>query len=417
MRQGSVLPSVMVGMLSLGIFLYLILSFWESLTDTYTSTIAYPYTVSDSVDAKGVIVREEVLLPPASGLLDVLRTEGEQVGVGQAVGRVYRDVSAMQEQNQLEALVEEAEVLAYALEDKMDIITVSKMDEDIVLAISALRGATAAGNYQNLEEQLVKVQGNVLRRDYVFGDAMVNMEMEHRYESVVAQINNFSQGNSGTTSYVTTPVSGAYSILVDGLENLTVDEVMDYSMEDLNRLLEYSAQGVDQGTGKIITGDTWYFLTSLATEWAKDLWQGQGMTVRFSGDFSQDITMVVEEVGEDEDGMCLLLLSSDRYLEQSTLLRIQTVELVYQNYSGLRVPKEAMRMVAWENEETGEVKESYGVYVLSAGYAEFKTAVILAEGKDFYVVEAGSEGANALRAGNEIVVNAVGIYHGKLLEY
>lgn len=417
MRQGDTLPTIMVGILTIGIGLYFVISIWDALTDTYTSTIAYTYVLSDSVDAKGVLLREEVVLPSASGLLDILRTEGEQVGVGQVVGRVYRDVNTMQEQNQLEARIKEAEVLEYALSEKMDIISVTKMDEEIVSAMSALRGAVASSSYYQLENQVASLQGAILRRDFVFGSALVVKSLQDRYATVSYEIQNTSQTVTGNVNQITTPVSGAYSILVDGMESVTVDEVKGYSIPELEALLDSSVTAIDQGTGKIITGDTWYFVTSLESEWAQDMRLGGEMTVRFSGDFSQDITMTIEFMGETDNGKRMLVLSSNRYLEQTTLLRVQTVEIVYQSYSGLRVPKEAMRMVSYTNSETGEVREEYGVYVVSAGYAEFKPAKILSEGNDFYVVEGTNQGANTLRAGNEIIVNGVGLYHGKLLEY
>lgn len=417
MRPGNTMPTIMVGILSFSIGLYFVLSFWEALTDTYTSTIAYTYVVSDSVDAKGVLLREEEVLPPASGLLDILRTEGEQVGVGQVVGRVYRDSGSMQAQNQLEAKLQEAEVLEYALSDKMDIITVTKMDEQIISAMSTLRSSVVNGSYHQLENQVSQMKGTVLRRDYVFGSALVSKAIEDRYGSVNYEIQNSSQSMSGNMSNLYSPVSGAYSILVDGLETLTVDAIKEYSMTELDFVLNHEITSTEQSTGKIITGDSWSFATVLAGEWASGLKLGSQMTVRFSGDFSQDIPMTIDYIGDAEEGKRLVILSTNRYLEQTTLLRIQTAELVYQSYSGLRVPKEAMRMVQYTDQETGEQRNEFGVFAVSAGYAEFKPAVILAEGTDFYVVEAAREGASSLRAGNEIVVNAVGIYHGKLLEY
>lgn len=416
MRQGNTLSTVTVGILTIGIFCYFIFSFWETMTTTLTTTTAYGYTVSDSVDVKGVLVREEVLLPKAtSGLLDVLRIEGEQVGVGQVVGRVYRDAGAMAEQNQMEQRVAEAEVLEFALEEKVDVITVSKMDEMIVQAISNLRGAVTTGNFNQLESQIAGVKGQVLQRDYVFGSPMVVDSLQRRYETVMEEISRGGSVGSGSVTNVTTPVSGAYSILVDGLEYLSLDMAMEMNLDQLDTLLQQPLGAVDYGSGKIITGDTWYFTTSLAMEQAENLVEGRGVTVRFSGDFAQDITMKVEKLGFPDEGRQIVVLSSNRYLEQTTLLRIQSVELVYSSAEGLRIPKAAYRMAT--NKDGTTIDGQFGVYVISAGYAEFKPANILAEGQDFYVVQAVDNSADALREGNTVVVNAVGLYDGKLLAY
>ncbi|MFI3253314.1 MAG: HlyD family efflux transporter periplasmic adaptor subunit [Eubacteriales bacterium] len=415
MRQGNTIPTITVTVLTLGIAIYFIVSFWEAMTEAYTTTITYTYSVSDSVDAKGVLLREEFVLPSAEGILDILRSEGEQVGVGQVVGRIYRDIDAMEKQSYLEAMLDEMLVLDYALKEKLDIITVTKVDDDIVAALSSLKSNVVTGNYQNLESQIVSVQGTVLRRDYIFGSAMEMKELEDRYELLTQQVAVSSQVSDTAVSYVSTPVAGAYSILVDGLES--VDLSQGFSLADLESLLSYQTNLVDKGTGKIITGNTWYFLTSLPSSSCEDLVEGNSVTLRFSGDFAQDISMKIEEIGREESGQKVLLLSSDRYLEQTTLLRFQTAEIVYQTYTGLRIPKEALRMESYTNSETGAVTEVFGVYVVQAGYADFTPVVILAEGSDFFVVTSPTQDAYSLRAGQEIVAHAVGIYDGKLLFY
>lgn len=418
MKQGNTLPNIMVMLLAIGLALYFIFSFWESVTDSFTTAIAYEHTVSDSVDGKGVLIREEVLLPTiSSGLLDVLRSEGEQVGVGQVVCRVYRDSGAMAVQNQLEMLTTEAKSLEYALSDERELVTVARMDEEIVASIATLLSHSTMGNYNKLEEEIAQVKGTVLRRDYMFGSAQVAKDLEDRYAQVVFEMSNSAQVSSNSMQTVTSPVSGAYSILVDGLEYLNYQMALNLTLEDLNQIVNSEIYSADYGVGKIITGDSWFFVTAIPTVWADELQVGKGMTVRFSGDFSQDITMIVEKVTPAENDTSLVILSSNRYLEQTTLLRVQSVELVYASYTGLRIPKEALRMEQYTNSETGEVTTTYGVYALSAGYAEFKPVQLITETKDFYLVQATNQSADALRQGNEIIVNALGLYTGKLLEY
>lgn len=416
MKQGNTISHLIVGILAVGLFFYFVFSFWESMTDTFTTAVVYEYTVSESVEGKGLIVREEELLPEVSGLLDVLRVEGEQVGVGQVVGRVYRDVGAMATQNQLEALSAEAETLEYAIGEERDLITVTKMDDTIVNVISSLRSSVALGNMNQLETLVSGVKGNVLRRDYIFGSPQVVKDIEDRYGQVVYEMTHSSQVASGSMNTVTTPVSGAYSILVDGLEYLDYSVAMAMNVEDLSRLLEMPLQQFENTAGKIIHGNTWCFVTAIPTEWAEGLQVGRGVTVRFSGDFAQEISMKVERM-EDFQGMSMVVLSSSRYLEQTTLLRVQTVELVYRSDTGIRIPKESLRMEEYINGDTGEVVQRYGVYALSAGYAEFKTVELITESNDYYLVKPTHDGASGLKQGNVIIVHALGLYDGKLMEW
>ena len=112
-------------------------------------------------------------------------------------------------------------------------------------------------------------------------------------------------------------------------------------------------------------------------------------------------------------------MSTNRYLEQTTLLRRQTAELIFESQSGLRVPKGAVRIQSstQTDEETGETTQTNttGVYAVVAGRMEFKPVTILAEGSDFYVVQPAQENSQALRSGDEIIVQGTDLYDGKLL--
>ena len=141
---------------------------------------------------------------------------------------------------------------------------------------------------------------------------------------------------------------------------------------------------------------------------AKRLTEGRTATVRFSGEFNQDVPMVVERISQEENGRCAVVFSSDRYLSQTTLLRQQTAELIFRSQSGLRVPKAALRMWTFSTEDGPE--ERMGVYVITGGRAEFKPVEILMAGSDFYVVRTVNAGKIAFRAGDQVIVNAVGLY-------
>jgi hypothetical protein len=129
----------------------------------------------------------------------------------------------------------------------------------------------------------------------------------------------------------------------------------------------------------------------------------------------------VDQIGASEEGETLAVFSSDRYLSRTTLLRRQTAELIFDSWSGLRVPKEAVHMVksSYEDKETGQTIETsrLGVYVLLGGRAEFKTVEIVTEGSDYYVVQPTTAASTALRAGDEVIVRATGLYDGQLLEF
>lgn len=57
-----------------------------------------------------------------------------------------------------------------------------------------------------------------------------------------------------------------------------------------------------------------------------------------------DLPVTLTRVSEAENGNCLVVTESDKYLAYVTLLRGQNAEIVIDEYEGLRIPKNALRV-------------------------------------------------------------------------
>ena len=131
--------------------------------------------------------------------------------------------------------------------------------------------------------------------------------------------------------------------------------------------------------------------------------------------------MTVERIGDPADGQVVVVFSADKFLSDTTLLRRQTVELIFDSTTGVRVPKEALRVEQQTvtDEETGEESQVSvtGVYALVGEQAEFKPVTILAQGDNFAVVEAtDATDRKGLRAGDIVIVAAENLYDGKVIQ-
>ena len=118
--------------------------------------------------------------------------------------------------------------------------------------------------------------------------------------------------------------------------------------------------------GRLITSTIWYYACVVPASELSDVEEGDRATLTFARDYYQPVTMRVARLGENEAGSRLLVLSSDRALQNVTLLRQQSAEIVFTSYAGLRVPKSAVRV---ENGQTG-------VYILEGTLAKWKPITI-----------------------------------------
>lgn len=423
MKQGRPVITFVMAALAVALSIYIGFYVFDTLNDPYATTRAYTYTAYDSAEAYGVLVREEQVLPAQAGIPEVVCSEGEKVAVGQLIARVYRDSQAQSDYAYLEQLDQEIALLQSVVSEGTGVESAARLDEDIIQSMVELRSSAAWNDYSELESQIQDMKGSVLKRGYTYGDGLTTSDLSIRIQQLKEERGAQSQRFAGAANRVTAKQPGIYSSLVDGYESIfTPESILTLTPSVLDQWMQQGGNGQSGSDfGKLITSNRWYFVSNLDAGSAQRLREGGRIAVHFSGDFTQDVMMKVEQISAAEGDRATVILSSDRYLSRTTLLRQQTAQLVFESYEGLRVPKQALHMeTTWiTDEETGEeVKKSrLGVYALVGGRAEFKEVEVVLEGSDYYVLRAAGTGSRAFRAGDEVIIRAVGLQDGQLLDF
>ena len=422
MKQGKPLITFVMAALALMLAIYFGVYLLQAMEDPYATSMVYPYTANDSVAAEGLVVREALLLPAQTGIVELTRAEGEKVGAGQEIALVYRDLQAQADQTQIEELQMEVELLEYAVNRESGGETAARLDEDILQAMVELRSSYALGDCTQLREQVMAVKSGVLQRGYTYGEGVTAADLSSRLRQLSNELSVLTSQSARATTRVTAPRPGVFSSLVDGYEALlTPESVTQLTPSSLQSLMDNPAGEDSSAMGKLLTSDKWSFAANLPREAAQRLEEGDVATLRFTGELDRDVEMTVERIGPSEGTKTLVVFSSNRYLTLTTQLRHQTAELIFDSWSGLRIPKEALRLVEPTPGEDGSAASSQttrvGVYALVAGRTEFREVRIITEGSDFYVVEPVGTGRKILRAGDEVIVRATGLQDGLLLEF
>lgn len=425
MKQGTVITRIMIVLMFFMVCAYLLFSVLRSLDDrTYTVT-TYAHTVDDAVEATGLLIRAEtVVTGQTAAIVDVLPDQGEKVRAGAAVAYLYQDESALDRRRELRTLTLEQEQLKYALQGQ-DGTDASRLDQSIVDAMVGLRTSAAYGDLTSLEEQSLSFKSLVIRHGYA-SDAGVD-ELSAAITALDAQIQALQSASALDTTTVYAPCAGTFSAMADGYESTLYPDMLEtLTAASLKQLMAQDPTAPAGAVGKLITDSKWYMATTVSPEVAERLVVGRSVTVRFSRDWSGEVSMKIERVDEAADGACLVILSSTRNLADTSMLRKQTVDIVFNSLDGIRVPKKAVRTENREvtDPETGETttKQVIGVYVLTAAQAEFKAVEILADDGDYYLVQAvlpdvptDNQLKTAFRAGDQVIVSSDELYDGKVM--
>ena len=384
MKKTSPLMKILPIAVLAAVLIYFAVQLYNYLSDPVTTTLVTEGQAEDTIPLNGWMVRDEEPLAAQSGTISRVRQEGEHVGVGQMLARVYANDGALQTVSQIETLQLQLQQLQFALTSYLDPDAALKLDTSITGDILTLRQSLTGGDYTAAESDIAQLKAAVLKRDHPYTS---QEEIQTEIKSVEGQIQSLENSLSGAAT-VTAKSSGTYSAVCDGYETVLTTEFL----EDVTpaKLAKLQPSGEDSNIGKLIYGDTWYYVVTLAEEQANVIRGRSSVTLRFAKGFDQN------------------LLSCRKYLAQTTLLRHQAADIILRTYTGLRVPSNALRVSS---------DGVTGVYCVDGVTAAFRPVTVLYQGQGYALVQPadGVDDTQTLRAGDEVIATAGELHEGKVI--
>lgn len=404
MKQGKVFMRIITVLFFVTVLCYIGYSVFTALYDPLTTSVAIEFEAGEASFTAGYVLRDETVLASRYPITVLTRTEGEKVGAGQAVAVGYQDDTAQQRQDQIDALNERLAQLEYAYSSDLEFSDIASLEEGIVTDLTGLAQSVNRRDFASAATSGLDLKSLVLRR---YSDEADNEAINAEIAAIEDEIEQLSNLSGTDTRAITVNSPGYFSGTVDGYEAiLDPAQIKNLTVAQLESVEEDVDPIGETVFGRIITDDVWYYATVVPTASAAKAEVGDSVWVTFSQDLYDEIRMNVYHIGEDENGRCVLVLSCSRYLSDVTLLRHVSADIVFSSYSGLRVPKAAIRV-----SESGKS----GVYVLEGSTARWKTVDILYDNGESYVVRLDKSDTDNLWPGDEVIVSAKGLYDGKVV--
>lgn len=384
------------------VLLYFIVQGYQYFSSPFSTSVAYRSVTEESIGATGYLVRSEEVLTGSGGTLRHVAGEGDKIGVGQTIAQRYSNTDALDTVSQIEALTLQQQQLEFALSSYLDKDAALKLDSSITSGVLAFHQSLSGGDYTLAQEDLSALKAAILKRDYSFAS---QEEIQTNIDTVKAQIEQLRSTLTGAQD-IAAEKAGTYSNACDGYETVLTPDFLKTVMP--STLKSIAPAPNDGNIGKMIYGETWYFVATIGQKDAEQLHEGQTVSLRLSKGLSQDVPATVERVSAEEDGQVAVVLSCRKYLPLVTQLRQLSAELILKSYHGLRIPSSALRV-----DEEGHT----GVYCLIGEVACFKPCSVEYQGNNYTLVKADplAEGTDILRHGDEVIVTANALNDGALV--
>ncbi|MBS6845348.1 MAG: hypothetical protein KH299_04585 [Firmicutes bacterium] len=402
MKQGKHYTTVILWIFIAAIAAYFGYNVVSSLTEPLTTASVIEYEAGAGCYTTGFLVRDEEILTSAYDITVITCAEGAHVSANEAVATGYLTDGAQQRQTRIQTLQEQLTQLQYAYSASSSLADQAALDEEISSDLLSLAKFTARRDMNSAQDLSPELKGLVLRR--LTNDT--DSETIHtQLETIQDELTRLQAQAATDTRAITADHAGTYSGVADGYESvLTPEKLQTMTAQDYNAVTPESVP--ENAIGKLIRGTTWYYVTTLPASELKGVKEGASVQLLFARDVYDQMDMTVERVGNNEAGYRLLVLSCNQYIQNVTLLRQQSADVVFNSYQGLRVPKDAVRV-----EDGGQT----GVYVLEGATARWKPITILHDNGESYVVELDKTSTANLWPGDEVIIHAKNLYDGKVV--
>lgn len=418
MKESTLATKIMILVLCIGVLAYMGGKLFTGFQEDLATTTAYTYSVDIGTEAAALIVREETVLSDSGAYVDMVKSEGEKASKGEAVALIYSDPSALDTRQSIRTLTAEIEQLKYALSTGTQSTDTTKLDALVIESMVNLRGLTASGDLSSLEDSALNLRTMVFRRDFSYGDTEAAADLAQIIRDKESQLATLQRSLNQVARSVYAPASGVFSGEVDGYETLITPEMLStLTIGELDGLL--SRRTTDStAAGKLITSSTWYLAALFEGENVYNLKEGSTYTISFSHDYYGDVNMKLERI-ETSGEHTMAIFSCRSHLGETTLLRVQTIDIVTQQVTGIRIPRKALRVETEEvtrEDGTTYAQNHYGVFTVVGKQSEWQEVEVLYTGDTFYLVRPLDETASTrLRAGDTVILSSSGIFDGKVV--
>ncbi|MBQ2903812.1 MAG: hypothetical protein IJE48_05375 [Clostridia bacterium] len=342
----------------------------------YNTQTAYEQTVLDTMDAEMYVIRDETILNTAStGVIVPLADNAERVSKGSTIAASFPSEAAAENYVKVQSLGIRLE--AYKKIDsqlRLANIDIGKLTDEIDSEFESMLDAAYNNDYSNLAQVKLSFSEKLSRKQISYGTEVDCAEKIAELQNEISALN-----SSGTPSeIITAEESGYYVSKLDGYENvLTCDDIEAITPEMLEKAYSGKKNEVSGSSiGKIIDGYNWYIATVIESSEAGSFSKGKSFSLMFDDSGRNPVRTVVHYVKNFDEAKTLVVFRCNLMNEELTTLRRVNGKIVLNQFTGLKVNRDAVRL-----DEEGNA----GVFVRTGNMVNFRSLNIVYSDEDFVI--------------------------------
>ena len=364
---------------------------------------AYFYTARNGFDITGVIIRNETLITNSKdGVLHFMNLDGSRISKGGTIANIYSDENASITLSQIDSVKSEiSDIESIISQNNIEAANLDVANANVNNKLNSLIFSSAAGDFLSVTHNSEQLLTALNKRQAVLGETT---DFTSQLSTLKAELNSLEASLTNPIGKIKASKSGYFISKTDGYEKtLNVEDLSTLTPDFLNNLKR--TQHKENVIGKIVSDYEWYIAANVSINDSVNFKEGDTLSIHTSVNSSPVLSASVKKINiaDDGNGAVMVFACSDMNSELATM-RSGTMTVVKQEYSGLRVPKKAIRMV----------DSKRGVFVVSGIEIKFVPVKIVYTGDDFFLCEK-STNEGALRLYDQVVVKGKNLYDKKII--
>ena len=361
--MNTITVRILVFFLSLFIMITVFSQISMQFKEDYVTETAIIYSSAEKVAFQGVYVRNETVINSrANGVISYTCRDGSKVANGSVVAYTYSSENDILVNQQIEKLKEEVELLKSAQNPGTTaVVEPTFIADQIDEQYQTIAFLIAENDLESLDAERKKLQTLmdiyqiVINEETDFNDAI---------DSLNTRISELEGRRRDPSGMITTENAGYFIGHTDGFESrLSPDTIDSLTADDIKDIIAKSRKERSGNLiGKIVDGYEWK-MVGIVDPRVTDFRVGSSVTVKFAST-PDTVTATIEDMVETDDpSESIIVLSCDEMTFNLVQRRAERVEIILNDYKGIKVPRGAIRFNK-DNEK--------GVYILLGQRIAFK---------------------------------------------
>lgn len=368
-----------------------------------TESASY-YTAADGLNITGLIIRNETLVKSQSGgVMHFIASDGSRVAKDGVIANIYDNESASITLTNIDSvntkIADIEEMLSY---NDLEAADLDMINSRVQKSLDSMIVSVAGGNFNNYSECRESLLSSLNRRQIAMGETA---DFSSQLAALKSELASLSASLPAAKGTIKAEKSGYFVSKTDGYEqSLTADILDTLTPEKLDSVK--AEQTPADVIGKIVSDYEWYIAAKVSINESLKYKEGDSLTIYTSVKSYPQMPVTVKKINISESSSSAVLLfeCSDMNSELATM-RTGPMTVVKKEYSGLKIPKSALRVV----------DSKRGVYVLTGMQIKFVEVNVLFSNDSYIICEKQTEDENVLRLYDEVVTRGKNLYDGKIV--